>query len=130
MASAQTQSATQPAKRRGDFGRILGRVLLGLLIALLILSLAGSAFGVWFVQRTLPQTTGTLQVSGLDGTVSVLRDTWGTPHITGNDLHDVIFAQGYVTAQDRLFQLEFNRRVAQGRLAEMFGPGADRSLVD
>jgi penicillin amidase len=100
------------------------------LIALLVISLIATAAGVWFVQRTLPQTSGTLQVSGLHGTISVLRDTYGVPHITANDLHDVIFAQGYVTAQDRLFQLEFNRRVAQGRLAEMFGPGPDRSLVD
>jgi penicillin amidase len=131
MASAQTQPTTQPAKRRGGFGRILARVLVGLLVALVIISLAGAAFGVWFVQRTQPQTSGTLQVNGLHGTVSVLRDTWGVPHITGNDIHDVVFAQGYVTAQDRLFQLEFNRRVAQGRLAEMFGAGGnDRPLVD
>ena len=97
-----------------EFGRILGRILIGFLIALLVISLIATAVGVWFVQRTLPQTSGTLQVNGLHGTVSVLRDTYGVPHITGNDLHDVIFAQGYVTAQDRLFQLEFNRRVAQG----------------
>ncbi len=61
----------------------------------------------------------------------MLRDTSGGLHVTADDLHDVIFAQGYVTAQDRLFQLEFNRRVAQGRLAEMFGAGGnDRPLVD
>jgi penicillin G amidase len=131
MASAQTQTTTQPTKRRSNFGRFLGRALIGVLIALLVISLIATAVGVWFVQRTLPQTSGTLQVNGLHGTVSVLRDTYGVPHITGNDLHDVIFAQGYVTAQDRLFQLEFNRRVAQGRLAEMFGTGGkDRPLVD
>jgi penicillin amidase len=130
MASAQTQPSTQPTKRRGGFGRVLARALIGLLIALLLISLIATAAGVWFVQRTLPQTAGTLQVNGPHGAVSVLRDSYGVPHITGNDLHDVIFAQGYVTAQDRLFQLEFNRRVAQGRLAEMFGAGPDRSLVD
>jgi penicillin amidase len=130
MASAQAQTATRPARRRGGPGRILGRLLIGILVALLVVSIIGGAFGVWFVGRALPQTSGSLQVTGLHGTVSVLRDTWGVPHITGNDLHDVIMAQGYVTAQDRLFQLEFNRRVAQGRLAEMFGPGPDRSLVD
>lgn len=131
MASAQTQTTAQPVRRRGGFGRILGRILIGALIALLVIALIATAVGVWFVQRTLPQTSGALQVNGLHGTVSVLRDTYGVPHITGNDLHDVIFAQGYVTAQDRLFQLEFNRRVAQGRLAEMFGSGGkDRPLVD
>jgi penicillin amidase len=131
MATAQTLTTTRPARRRGGFGRILGRALIGILIALLLIALIAAAVGVWFVQRTLPQTAGTLRVNGLHGTVSVLRDSYGVPHITGNDLHDVIFAQGYATAQDRLFQLEFNRRVAQGRLAEMFGAGGkDRPLVD
>jgi penicillin amidase len=130
MASAQAQTAAQPTRRGGGYWRVLGRLFIGLLVALLVVSLAGAAIGVLFVQRTLPQTSGTLQVTGLHGKVSVLRDAWGVPHVTGNDLHDVIFAQGYVTAQDRLFQLEFNRRVAQGRLAELFGPGPDRSLVD
>src|SRR5262252_5945489 len=103
MATAQTQTTIQPARRRGGFGRILGRILIGILIALLVISLIATAVGVWFVQRTLPQTSGTLHVNGLHGTVSVLRDAYGVPHVTANELHDVIFAQGYVTAQDRLF---------------------------
>ena len=53
----------------------------------------------------------------------------GVPHITAQTAHDVFFAQGYVTAQDRLFQMEFNRRVAGGRLASMFGPGTKNSLI-
>ncbi len=60
MASAQTQTTTQPARRRGNSGRILGRILIGFLIALLVISLIATAAGVWFVQRTLPQTSGTL----------------------------------------------------------------------
>jgi penicillin amidase len=105
-------------------------VLLGIAIGVVVLAMVAGATSVWFVQRTLPQTTGTLSVKGLHSTVSVLRDTWGVPHITGDDLHDVSFAEGYVTAQDRLFQMEFNRRIAQGRLAEMFGAGDDNSILD
>ncbi len=96
------------------------RVLLGLSIVMAIVLLV-STFLFWFVQRTLPQTTGTLTVQGLNQPVSVIRDQWGVPHITASNLHDVIFAQGYVTAQDRLFQMELSRRIAQGRLAELFG---------
>lgn len=97
-------------------------------VACLVIILAGlSAF---YVQQTLPQASGSLAVSGLQGNVSVARDNWGTPHITAQNLHDVFFTQGYVTAQDRLFQMEFNRSVAQGALAALFGAGTDNSLVD
>lgn len=105
-------------------------MLLGALIVLVVLAgvLAGGTY--IFARRTLPQTSGTITVAGLDHPVSVVRDQWGVPEITGADLHDVAFAQGYVTAQDRLFQMEFNRRVAAGRLAEMFGAGSNNSLID
>src|SRR5258708_13192372 len=59
-----------------------------------------------------------------------MRARGGVRITAANTLHDVAFAQGYVTAQDRLFQMVMNRRIAQGRLAEMFGPGPDHSLVD
>jgi penicillin amidase len=97
-------------------------------LAVVVVGVVGVG-GFVLVQRSLPQVTGTLTVGGLHNSVSVLRDQWGVPHITGADLHDVAFAQGYVTAQDRLFQMEFNRRVAQGRLAELFGAGTDGSLI-
>ncbi len=109
-------------------GRILGGLVLGSAILLMLAILLGSV-GVFVVERTLPQVDGTLTVAGLDKTVTVVRDQWGVPHIGAADLHDALFAQGYVTAQDRLFQMEFNRRVAAGRLAEFFGPGTDNSLI-
>ena len=116
--------------RKRSTRSVIGRILLGaLLVVLLLISLSGAA-AVLFVQRTLPQTSGSLSVKGLLQPTYVLRDQWGVPHITGDNLHDVLFAQGYVTAQDRLFQMEFNRRVAMGRLAEMFGAGDHNSLVD
>ena len=116
-----------PAKPRRSFRRTAFRVALGVAIGVVVLATIAAATSVWFVQRTLPQTTGTLTVKGLNSKVSVVRDSWGVPHINGDDLHDVAFAQGYVTAQDRLFQMEFNRRVAQGRLAEMFGAEIGRA---
>jgi penicillin amidase len=111
---------------RATIGRVL---LVVLLVIVLLLGLAGGT-AIVLIERTLPQTTGSLSVKGLQQTTYILRDQWGVPHITGATLHDVLLAQGYATAQDRLFQMEFNRRVAQGRLAEMFGAGDDNSLVD
>ena len=65
---------------------------------------------------------GTITVSGLDSAVEVRRDGWGVPHIYARTQHDLFFAQGYVAAQDRLFQMEIWRRQGQGRLAEVLGP--------
>src|SRR5689334_6287645 len=65
---------------------------------------------------------GTMPVAGLDSAVEVRRDRWGVPHIYARTQHDVFFAQGYVAAQDRLFQMEIWRRAGEGRLAEVLGP--------
>ena len=60
---------------------------------------------------------GNLRAPGLRGPVEVLRDTWGVPHIFAKNQHDLFFAQGFVAAQDRLFQMEMWKRAGQGRLA-------------
>jgi penicillin amidase len=65
---------------------------------------------------------GTVGLTGLDSAVEVRRDRWGVPHIYARTAHDVFFAQGYVAAQDRLFQMEVWRRAGEGRLAEVLGP--------
>jgi penicillin amidase len=67
---------------------------------------------------------GTEQVPGLHHRVRVQRDTWGVAHIYARDQHDLFFAQGFVAAQDRLFQMELWKRAGQGRLAEILGPSA------
>src|SRR6185295_15923561 len=67
---------------------------------------------------------GTLTVTGLNAPVEVIRDTWGVPHITAQSTDDLFFAQGYVMAQDRLWQMEMWRRAGEGRLAEVAGPAA------
>jgi penicillin amidase len=67
---------------------------------------------------------GKLAVTGLKEPVNVLRDRWGVAHIYARNEHDLFFAQGFVVAQDRLFQMEMWKRAGQGRLAEVLGPSA------
>ncbi len=74
----------------------------------------------------LAQTSGSIEIPGLDDEVDVLRDRWGVPHIYAKTTHDLFFAQGYVAAQDRLWQLDLWRRNAEGKLAEVVGPSAVR----
>ncbi|HEX4931872.1 MAG TPA: penicillin acylase family protein, partial [Gemmatimonadaceae bacterium] len=65
-----------------------------------------------------------LAVPGLSAPVEVRRDRWGVPHIYAKNTPDLFFAQGFVAAQDRLFQMEMWRRAGEGRLAEVLGPSA------
>src|SRR3954462_15730161 len=65
-----------------------------------------------------------IQVAGIQKEVEILRDRWGVPHIYAATEHDLFFAQGYVTALDRLFQIDLWRRAGTGRLAEIAGPSA------
>ena len=67
------------------------------------------------------QTSGTLQVQGLHAPVTVTRDQWGIPHIVAANTDDLFFAQGFVQAQDRLFQMDLWKRSVQGRLSEVLG---------
>ncbi|MBZ5527101.1 MAG: penicillin acylase family protein [Acidobacteriia bacterium] len=78
----------------------------------------------WYVYRPLPQIDGSLSLPGLQQSVTVDRDDWGVPHIRANSLSDLAEAQGYVVAQDRLWQMDLLRRVASGELAEIFGERA------
>ncbi len=75
----------------------------------------------WLLQRPLARTKGTLRLPGLQNEVEVLRDRWGVPHIYASNLHDLLFAQGFVHAQDRLWQMDFHRRLVAGRLSEILG---------
>jgi penicillin G amidase len=73
-------------------------------------------------KATRSQIEGTIKVPGLQEAVTVLRDRWGVAHIYARNQHDLFFAQGFVAAQDRLFQMELWKRSGQGRLAEVLGP--------
>ncbi|MGB7435638.1 MAG: penicillin acylase family protein, partial [Candidatus Acidiferrum sp.] len=76
----------------------------------------------WFVYRPLPTLDGSAVVPGLLSTVTVQRDNWGVPHIRAASVYDLAEAQGYVTAQDRLWQMDLLRRAARGQLSEVLGP--------
>lgn len=75
-------------------------------------------------RAALSQIDGNLSVSGLKAPVEVVRDRWGVPHIYAQSTEDLYLAQGYVMAQDRLWQMEMWRRAAEGRLAEVLGTAA------
>ena len=76
----------------------------------------------WLVYRPLPQLDGSIAVAGLSQQVSVERDNWGIPRIRAASVEDLAEAQGYVLAQDRLWQMDLLRRVGRGRLSEILGP--------
>jgi penicillin G amidase len=73
-------------------------------------------------RASLARIDGTVTVTGLRDTVEVIRDRWGVPHIYARNTDDLFFAQGYVHAQDRLWQMDMYRRTFEGRLAEILGP--------
>ena len=75
-------------------------------------------------EAVLAQTQGTIELSGLTAPVEVFRDPWGIPHIYARNQQDLFFAQGFVAAQDRLWQMEMWRRQGEGKLAEILGPEA------
>ncbi len=104
--------------------RIIKRVLVVLMMVAVVLGLsAGGAF-FYLTRRPFPQITGEVRVAGLQSPVTVIRDHRGVPHIYAEQSHDLFLAQGYVTAQDRLWQMEFARRLGSGRLAEVLGRAA------
>jgi penicillin amidase len=98
--------------------RLLLRLLAG--AAILLVLLAAGAY--LYLRQSLPQTEGEARLAGLAEPVEVLRDRYGIPHIYARSLADAIYALGYVQAQDRLWQMEMNRRLAAGRLSEVIGP--------
>src|SRR2546430_2387714 len=97
------------------------RVALWLLLLLVLLALVTLSYAYFVAQAALPQLDGTLRVKGLSSPVKVTRDAHGVPAIEAATLQDLFFAQGYVTAQDRLWQMDIMRRVAGGELSEIIG---------
>ena len=94
-------------------------VLLAFVLFLFVLA------DVWFfraAKASLPVVDGTLKFSGLSAPVIVTRDALGVPNISAQNLHDLFFAQGFVTAQDRLWQMDMTRRYASGDLSAVLGP--------
>ncbi len=96
-----------------------------LVLMLTVLAAAGALGAyVWYRQASQPQTAGTLNLPGLRESVSIVRDRHAVPHIKAASAQDAYFALGFVHAQDRLWQLQMNKRIVAGRLAEILGPAA------
>lgn len=101
--------------------RVLRRLLALLSVIVVLALLVLIAAPVVITARALPQVGGTLRIAGLHGQVTVVRDAAGVAQIYADDPHDLFLAQGYVHAQDRMWQMEVWRHIASGRLAELFG---------
>ena len=106
-----------PKSRRSP----VARILLWLLLAVVSLVVAAIAYAYYVAHSALPQLDGQLRVSGISAPVGVTRDSHGVPTIEAASLEDLFFSQGYVTAQDRLWQMDIMRRYGSGELAEILG---------
>ncbi len=109
---------------------ILKRTGLGFLILVILLGAGGGFYFKSYLPNTVapksfPQIEGEIQLEGLDGPVDIYRDQMGIPHVYATTQHDLFFAQGYIHAQDRFWQMDFWRHVGSGRIAEMFPSQAD-----
>jgi penicillin amidase len=110
--------------------RLLKRLVISILILLLLIVAGGGGWLYWRARACLPQLDGTVRVAGLSAPVEVLRDARGVLHLRASTLQDLFFAQGYVTAQDRLWQMDLSRRLAEGELSEIFGERTRRMDIE
>jgi penicillin G amidase len=99
----------------------LARMLVTIISVIVVIAILLGAFGVYLTRRSFPKTSGEIKLDGLEAVVDIYRDSYGIPHIYAKTSHDLFFAQGYVHAQDRFWQMDFWRHIGSGRLSEMFG---------
>ena len=134
--AAVPDAATSPAEQPTETGGGLswwarfrgwprtGRWATYLAIVLCLAVVASLLAGVGLVRRSLPQTDGEIEVTGLESEVTVLRDEHGIPQIYADSSHDLFYAQGFVQAQDRFYEMDIRRHTTAGRLSEMLGEDA------
>lgn len=117
MNDASTISVPKKVPRKKRWSKIVG------IIVLIVLFLLACSIGYmyWFVSRSLPVIKGEIMLDGLEKPVNVWRDQSGVPHIVAETERDLYIAQGFVTAQDRMFQMDLSRRQASGQLSEVVG---------
>ena len=111
---------TAPVQARGRGLRKIFYFVL-LVLGLIVLGLFG--LGLWFhhaAEQSLAQLDGSMKLTGVQAPVQVVRDAHGVPHISAESLQDLFFAQGFITAQDRLWQMDVTRRAMAGEMAEIF----------
>ena len=103
------------------------KIVIGLSATFCILLIALLFFLRNLVVKSFPVTNGTVTVNGIHDVVDVARDEYGVPHILANNEDDLMFAAGYVQAQDRLWQMDLGRRIGEGRLSEVFDTATVRT---
>ncbi len=114
-------------------GKVIGRILIGIVILALIAGAGGTFYFKSYLPNTVapksfPQIDGEIKVDGLDGPVDIYRDNMGIPHIYASTSHDLFFAQGYVHAQERFWQMDFWRHIGSGDRSKC--SAADKSDTD
>src|SRR3954468_13600354 len=100
------------------------RMLVKVLIAVVVVLALAAAGGRYYLRRSLPQIDGTITVAGLAAPIEIVRDADAIPHVFAASKADALFGLGYVHAQDRLWQMELQRRIGFGRLSEVLGAAA------
>src|SRR5665213_123833 len=100
---------------------MFSRFALGFGYLIFLLAVGLIVLGVHFMSRTVPSYTGTATVAGISGNVDIDRDEYAVPNIHAATERDTYFGLGYAEAQDRLFQMELERRLGAGRMSELFG---------
>lgn len=97
------------------------RVSLIILGAVLVIAAIAGSTAYWMLRKSMPVANGSITLPSLSSEVMAYRDKQGVPHIKAQSLKDLYMAQGYVTAQDRMFQMDLSRRQASGELSEVIG---------
>ena len=100
-------------------GRTLRRIGMGAMLTAGAAALAAA----YVVRRPVPRSRGKVSLEGVQGKVEIIRDRWGVPHIYAGSTRDMFFGVGYAQAQDRLWQMDFNRRAATGTAGRGGGRG-------
>ena len=100
------------------------RLFLRTIVAVLLLVALAIGGAYAYLRRSLPQIEGTATVAGLSAPIDIVRDADAIPHVYAANKHDALFGLGYVHAQDRLWQMELQRRIGHGRLSEVLGEAA------
>ena len=100
------------------------RLLLKAIAAIVVLAAIVTSGGYIYLRRSLPQIDGTTTVAGISAPIDIIRDADAIPHIFAANKADALFGLGYVHAQDRLWQMELQRRIGFGRLSEVLGAAA------
>src|SRR5437773_2947166 len=113
-----------PRGLRVDYDSGMRRVLLKTVAAVVVLIAIAAAAAYVYLRRSLPQIAGTVRVAGLSAPIDIVRDADAIPHIFATNKADALFGLGYVHAQDRLWQMELQRRIGHGRLSEVLGAAA------